>query len=332
MDVLRGPGVETGIERTRPLEDDARRRPRLNRLGHREIALDAADLLLGQSQGRMPDALPFLIHLAPDLVGAGLVDEDLDPRLELVVAPAEEIVDAQDRLDVGEDVLLRQEVADLVRDHRRAAEAAADIDGEAELAVGVALQMQPDVVDLDRGAVALGAGHRDLELARQEDEFRVQRRPLPEDLGIGPGIGDLVGGAAGEMIGGDVADAVPRGLDGVHLDRGEVLEDVGDVLQRRPMELQVLARGEVAVAAVVFPRDEGEHPQLLRVQRPVGDRNPQHVGVELEIDAVHQPERLELVLGQFAGNAPLDLIAELRHPLGHKLLVELVVAVHGFRS
>ena len=104
-------------------------------------------------------------------------------------------------------------------DHRRAAQAAADIDGKAELAGRVALDVQADVVDLDRGAVALGAGDRDLELARQEDEFRMQRRPLPEDLGIGPRIDDLVGGGAGEMVGGDVADAVARGLDGVHLDR-----------------------------------------------------------------------------------------------------------------
>ena len=194
-------------------------------------------------------------------------------------------------------------------------EAAADIDGEAELAVRVALQVQADVVDLDRGAVALGAGHGDLELARQEDEFRMQRRPLAEDLGIGPRVGDLVGGGAGEMVGGDVADAVARGLDGVHLDLGEMVEDVGDVLQRRPVELEVLPRGEVAVAAVVLPRDEGEHAQLRRVQRAVGDGDPQHVGVELQVDAVHQPQRLELVLGQLAGEAALDLAAELRDPL-----------------
>ena len=50
-------------------------------------------------------------------------------------------------------------------------------------------------------------------------------------------------------------------------------------------------------------------------ERAVGDGDPQHVGVELQIDAVHQPERLELVLGQLAGDAPLDLVAELRDPL-----------------
>ena len=154
---------------------------------------------------------------------AGLVDEDLDARLVLVVAAAVQVVDAQDRLEIGEQILLGQEVADLLADHRRAAHAAADIDGEAELARRRSrFTSQADVVELDRGAVVLGAGHRDLELARQEDEFRVERRPLAEDLGIGPRVGDLVGGGAGELVGGDVADAVARGLDGVHLDRREV--------------------------------------------------------------------------------------------------------------
>ena len=147
-------------------------------------------------------------------------------------------------------------------DHRRAAEPAADIDGKAEPAVCVARRMQADVVNLDRGAIAHRAGHRDLEFARQEDEFRMERRPLPENLGIGARIDDLIGRGSGEMIGGDVADAVARRLDGVHLDAGEILKNVGNVLQRRPVELEVLAGGEVAVAAIVFPRDEGEHAQL----------------------------------------------------------------------
>ena len=57
----------------------------------------------------------------------------------------------------------------------------------------------------------------------------MQRRPLPQDLGIGARVGDLVGGGAGEMVGRDVADAIARGLDGVHLDAGELGQDVGAV-------------------------------------------------------------------------------------------------------
>ena len=157
---------------------------------------------------------------------------------------------------------------------------------------------------LDRGAVALGAGHRDLEFARQERELRMHRRPLAQDFGIGTRIGDLVGGRTGEMIGGDVADAVAAGLDRVHLDAGEIGQDRRHVRQRRPVELDVLARREMAVALVVFAGDVAEHAQLLAVQRAVRHGDAQHVGVQLQVDAVHQPQRPELVLGDLAGKPP----------------------------
>ena len=80
----------------------------------------------------------------------------------------------------------------------------------------------------------------------------------------------------------------------MHLDAGEVGEDLRHVGQRRPVVLDVLARREMAVALVVVAGDVAEHAQLLRVQRAVGDRDAQHVGVELQVDAVHQPQRPEL--------------------------------------
>ena len=206
-DVLVEPSREAlGIEPRQP-HGLVAFRPRGKRR-RREIGVDGADVGLRQLQLAVLQRRPLGLDLAREFLGAGLVHQDLDARLVLVVAAAVEVVHAHDRGRVGEQVLLRQEVADLLGDHRRAALAAADIDGKAQLALVVLLQMQADVVDLDRGAVALGAGHRDLELARQVGEFRVHRRPLAQDLGIGPRIGDLVGGGAGEMVGGDVADAV----------------------------------------------------------------------------------------------------------------------------
>ena len=257
------------------------------------------------------------------------MQQDLDARLVFVVAPAFEVVDAQDRLGIGEQVALRQEIADLTANKRGAAEPAADIDGEAELALPVAHDLQADVVGLDDGAVVRRAVDGDLELARQERELRVQRRPLPQYLGEGARIGELVGRHAGVMVGGDVADAVSRSLDRVHLDAGEFGEDVGHVLQRRPVELQVLTRGEMAVAAVVLARDVGELAHLAGVQRAVGHGDAQHVGVQLQIEAVHQPMRSKLVLGQFAGQPPVDLIAELIDPRGDERRVEFVIAIHA---
>jgi hypothetical protein len=124
------------------------------------------------------------------------------------------------------------------------------------------LEVQADVVEPGDGAVFAGAGYGDLELARQEGEFRVEGAPLAQDLGQRARVDDLVGGDAGELVGGDVADAVARGLDGVHLDFGQLGQDVGHVLDLRPVELQVVARREMAVAAVVGAGDMGQLAQL----------------------------------------------------------------------
>ena len=190
------------------------------------------------------------------------------------------------------------------------------------------LRHQPDVVHLDGRPVVLGRRHRHLELARQEAELGMQRRPLADDLGVGPGVHHLLGRGAGEMIGGDVADAVAAGLDGVHLHLGQLREDGRNVLEARPVELQVLARREMSVAPVIAPCDVRELAHLARGERAVGDGDAQHVGVQLEVDAVAQAQRLELVLGQLARQAAGDLVGELRDALAHEFSVEFVIAVH----
>jgi PAS domain S-box-containing protein len=74
--------------------------------------------------------------------------------------------------------------------------------------------------------------------------------------------------------------------------------------------------------------DMRQRPQLLRRQRAVGDRDAEHVGVQLQIDAVLQPQHLEFVLGELAGEAPLHLIAEFRNALVDERTVEFVICVH----
>ncbi len=69
------------------------------------------------------------------------MDEDLDARLVFVVAAAFQVVDAQDRRRVGEQILFGQEVADLLGDHRCAPLAAADIDDKAKFALVVLDQL-----------------------------------------------------------------------------------------------------------------------------------------------------------------------------------------------
>ena len=137
-----------------------------------------------------------------------------------------------------------------------------------------------------------------LNLRAEPVELRMVGRPLADQLGRRARILDLVGRGAGEMVGGDVADAVAAGLDRVHVDVGQRLEDVRHVPELRPVELDVLPRGEVAVALVPALGDHRQLPQLQRVQRAVRDGDAQHVGVQLQVEPVAQPERQELLLGQ----------------------------------
>src|SRR6185369_14195009 len=60
----------------------------------------------------------------------------------------------------------------------------------------------------------------------------------------------------------------------------------------------------------------------------IRDRNAQHVRVKLHVEAVLQAQRLELVLGDFAVDAALDLAAELARPFFDDGLVVAVVLVH----
>ncbi len=110
---------------------------------------------------------------------------------------------------------------------------------------------------------------------------------------------------------------------------GEVRHGVRQLGELDPVELNVLSRGEMAVAAVIAPRHVGELAQLIGGKRAVGNGDPQHVGVQLQIDAVHQPQRLELILVELAGEPARDLTAELSDALRQQGPVEVVVEVHA---
>ena len=79
----------------------------------------------------------FRLDLGAEFLGPSSMNEDLDARLVFVVAPAIEIVDAHDRFEIGDKLVLRQEVAHRDADHRGAALAAADDDFPAALALVV---------------------------------------------------------------------------------------------------------------------------------------------------------------------------------------------------
>src|SRR5471030_1962422 len=130
------------------------------------------------------------------------------------------------------------------------------------------------------------------------------------------------------MVGRGIADAVVGGLDGVHLHLGKFRQDLGCVIQRGPVELDVLARGEVTVTLIVGSSYVRKPSQLRRRNEAIGDRHAQHRRVALDVEAVLQPQRAEVVLRQLAGKVAARLVAELTYALVHDALVDFVVLVH----
>ena len=72
----------------------------------------------------------------------------------------------------------------------------------------------------------------------------------------------------------------------------------------------------------VAPGDGGEHPELGRGQDPVGDRDPQHGREALDVEPVHEPQGLELLLAQLPGEVARGLLTEVGDPLPDELPVE----------
>ena len=324
MDVALVPVRERPLGRKRSLEPGiGRRQPQVARA--RKPAFDADDLLGDERRGAVLQMRPFSIDFLAEFLGAALFHQDLDARLVDVVAPSIAVVNPQDGLDVSEQMPPRQKFADDEPDRRSAAKASSDQHAEPHLALLVPEGVQSDVVHGDRSAIGLCAVHGELELARKIRELGMERGPLADDLAPHEGIDDLVLRDAGEMIGGDIAEGIARGLDRVHLHGGELGEDVGRLRKLRPVQLEVLSRAEMAVAAVVFAGDIREPSQLLRRQQPVRDRDPEHRRVTLDVEAVPQAQRAKFIVGELAGEKAPRLVAELDDAFVDELLVDFVV-------
>ncbi len=123
----------------------------------------------------------------------------------------------------------------------------------------------------------------------------MQRRPLANDFAVGAGVFNFIGGDAGEMVGRGVANTVAAGLDRVHLDAGEFFQNLRNIFELGPIELQVLARAEMAETLVEASANVGEFAQLFGVHRAVGDGDAQHIRQTLVVQTILQTQRQELL-------------------------------------
>src|SRR6185312_16665929 len=128
---------------------------------------------------------------------------------------------------------------------------------------------QGDIVDLRVGAPERAAGGGDLELARQVYEFGIAGEAACELLGQRAGIDQLMSVKTGERAAGDVAHHIAAGALGAESDLVERLLDLNNALQSEPVELDVLAGGDVGEVVGVLLRQLADEPQLLRGEQAV---------------------------------------------------------------
>ncbi len=238
-----------------------------------------------------------------------------------VVASAVAVVDAQDGLAVRQQIRRGQKLANELSNDGLPPQTAADVDRETERPMLVSLEVQADVVHFRGGPVGGRACDRELEFARQVSEFRMQRRPLANDFAVRTRVVDLVLRDAGHVVRGDVANAVAARLDGMHLNGGQLRENVRDLGQLGPVELQILAGREMPETAVVAARDVAQFAQLARAQQAVRDRDAQHGRMALDVESVAEAQGPEFVVGKLPGKKPPGLVAEFRDTLIHDRLV-----------
>jgi len=74
-----------------------------------------------------------------------------------------------------------------------------------------------------------------------------------------------------------------------------------------------------------------QRAQLLAADFAIGHGNARHGGVALDVPAVLQSQRQELLVGQLPALPALELVAELLGAQLDELLVEVGVLVHGQR-
>ena len=103
--------------------------------------------------------------------------------------------------------------------------------------------------------------HEDLRLRDREPRIHPSARLKETRLGRATDIAERV--VLRDVTVGDYS-YFERGGEAVHADIGKQIENVGRIAQRRPVELQVLARREMAVALVESVGDQRELPQLAR--------------------------------------------------------------------
>ncbi len=203
------------------------------------------------------------------------------------------------------------------RGHRVRGEAASHHQVVAGAELGVRHAHEGHVVDLGIRALHGAPTDRGLVLARQVGERRVTEHPFRDGADVERAIEELVGGHAGERAPHDDPRGVAARFLGGQPDGFEPFPDGGDVLDPDPVQLHVLAVGDVGDVApepLRCPRDRAE---LLAAQPSAVHPDPHHEELVLELLRLGAPRAL-------TGNAlfPLRVEAPPTQPRPQVLLAD----------
>ena len=241
--------------------------------------------------GRVQPKSDAALELIEEALGRPAVgeEEELQPRLLPVLTQHVAIPeDLRDALDHGEDLVPVDEGVQAHGQMRVCRESAADAHREADLArLRVPDRGHSDIVDLRVGAPGAAAGDGDLVFSGQVVEFRVAVQHPVGRQHQRRGVHDLIAVHAGHRASGDIARRVPARAQRRQTAAPEALEDLGQVLDPDPVELDVLAHREVGDPARVLLGQIGDRAQLVRVEDSVGNPDPHHqVGHGLALAAL----------------------------------------------
>ena len=249
-----------------------------------------------------PVAAQLLLDLLAEGVHADAVDQHLDAGAGAVGAQLLlAVVDPQHRLGhlqvlavVGADELVERR-----REARHDRGAAADPQLEAAAAVADPRD-EAAVVDAGDRDVLVGRAERGLELARHQLADLVAHEVAHVGADVGGRVEELALADAGPRVAGDVADRVAAALARREPGARDLADQLRRVGQRHVVQLDVLARRDVALAQRHPALDDvGEGVELLGVDAAEGQLDADHLalGLALAVDALAQAEADELVLG-----------------------------------
>src|SRR6202035_4168822 len=120
------------------------------------------------------------------------------------------------------------------------------------------------------------AGDRNLELARQIVKIRISSEQTSCLFGERRSVADFICIHSGEGASGDVASNVAAGCQRRKAAALEPVENIRQRLDGDPVELNILAYGQVGNTETVFIREVRNRPELVRVKQTIRDANPHH--------------------------------------------------------